>query len=339
MKRNEFFYHLPGELIAQYPLQRREDSRLLCLDKMTGVIEDKNFGDLSKLLKPNDLLVFNDSKVITARLFGVKKSGGKVEILIERFIDDQRVFAHIYANKPPKLGSQIILECGDILVVDGREDNFFILVNHGEKTIFSLMEEYGHVPLPPYIKRKDSSVDKDRYQTVFSRVPGSVAAPTAGLHFSEKMLETLTNNKIGLGFITLHIGAGTFQPVRTEHIEEHVMHKEWFQISESLCAQVDETKKLGGRIIAVGTTVVRCLEFACSQGALRPMSNDTNIFIYPGYRFKIIEGMITNFHLPESTLLMLISAFAGKENVFKAYAHAVSQEYRFFSYGDAMFIS
>jgi S-adenosylmethionine:tRNA ribosyltransferase-isomerase len=338
MKRSDYHYHLPEDLIAQYPLKNREDSRLLCLNKNSGTLKDLKFRQLTELLQPGDLLVFNNSKVIPARLFGVKKSGGKVEILIERVINSRRVLAHIRASKSPKPGNQLIFENGDSLIVDGREKDLFTLIYNGQKTIMDLMQACGHIPLPPYIKREDELEDRDRYQTVYAQHPGAIAAPTAGLHFSEDMLKSLADAKINLGFVTLHVGAGTFQPVRTELIEDHVMHKEWFQIDESLCAQVEVTKKRGGRVIAVGTTVIRCLESAFKEGRLHPISDETDIFIYPGYQFKVIDGLITNFHLPESTLLMLISAFAGKENIFNAYAHAIAEKYRFFSYGDAMII-
>ena len=338
MKRNEFHYTLPERLIAQYPLTLRDDSRLLCLSRSSGAIEDKKFTDLPGLLQPGDLLVFNDSMVIPARLFGMKKSGGKLEILIERVLSDHRFLAQIRASKSPKPGNQIVLDCGDVLLVDGREDDLYILIYNGDKTVFELMQAHGHIPLPPYIKRSDEPDDWDRYQTVYARHPGAVAAPTAGLHFSNEILKILAEHGISLGFVTLHVGAGTFQPVRSEQIEDHVMHRERYHISELLSAKFEETKQRHGRVIAVGTTVVRCLESAFSEGLLAPMSGETDIFIFPGYRFKAIDGLMTNFHLPESTLLMLICAFAGKDNIFRAYDHAVSEEYRFFSYGDAMLI-
>jgi S-adenosylmethionine:tRNA ribosyltransferase-isomerase len=338
MKRSEFNYPLAEELIAQYPLKQRHNSRLMCLNRSSGAIKDKKFTDFPELLQPGDLIIFNDSKVIPARLFGVKKSGGKLEILIERVITNQRVLAQIRASKSPKPGNQIVLDSGDVLMVDGRQDDLFTLIYNGNKTVFELMELYGHVPLPPYIKRGDEPDDRDRYQTVYARRPGAVAAPTAGLHFSDEILQKLGEYGINLGFVTLHVGAGTFQPVRTESIEDHVMHREWFEISDALCAQFEDTRDRGGRVIAVGTTVVRCLESAFDVESLRPMSGETDIFIYPGYRFAATDGLVTNFHLPESTLLMLICAFAGIENTFRAYAHAVSEKYRFFSYGDAMLI-
>ena len=338
MKRTEFHYDLPDELIAQYPLKNREDSRLLCLHKHSGTLEDQQFRFLLTQLKPDDLLIFNDSKIIPARLFGNKESGGKVEILIERVINKRSVLAHIRASKSPKPGNTIVLENGERLLVDGREDDLFKLIYNGELTVIELMEKSGHIPLPPYIRREDELDDKTRYQTVYARYPGAIAAPTAGLHFTRDLLKLLAENGINIGYITLHVGAGTFQPVRTDLIEDHIMHREWYQIDKSLCDQVEETKKRGGRVIAVGTTVVRCLESASTKGSLQPHSGDTDIFIFPGYKFNVIDGMITNFHLSESTLLMLVCAFAGKEKIFSAYKHAIDNKYRFFSYGDAMLI-
>jgi S-adenosylmethionine:tRNA ribosyltransferase-isomerase len=338
MKRSEFHYDLLKERIAQHPLKNREDSRLLYLDRDRGTFRDDRFKNLPELLNPGDLLVFNDSKVIPARLFGHKKSGGKVEILIERVINNLRVIAHIRASKSPKPGNQILLDTGEVFIVDGREDEFFVLTYNGNNTVYELLESRGHIPLPPYIRRPDDVEDRGRYQTVYARHPGAVAAPTAGLHFSESLMKKLSESGIEPGFVTLHVGAGTFQPVRSETIEDHVMHKEWFQITDTLCQQVDRTKSQGGRVIAVGTTVVRSLESAAVEGRLTPLSAETGIFIYPGYKFSILDGLITNFHLPESTLLMLVCAFAGRDNVFKAYEHAIEENYRFFSYGDAMLI-
>ncbi|MGK0299026.1 MAG: S-adenosylmethionine:tRNA ribosyltransferase-isomerase [Gammaproteobacteria bacterium] len=338
MKRTEFHYNLPEELIAQYPLKNREDSRLLSLDKNSGTLTDQQFKLLLNQLKPDDLLIFNDSKVIPARLFGHKESGGKVEILIERVINNHSVLAHVRASKSPKRGNKIVLENGECLLVDGREDDLFILMYNGDHTVIEMMERSGHIPLPPYIRREDELDDKSRYQTVYARYPGAIAAPTAGLHFTRELLTSLEESGINIGYITLHVGAGTFQPVRTDLIEDHIMHREWYQIDEALCVHVEETKKRGGRIIAVGTTVVRCLESASTTGSLQPYSGDTDIFIFPGYKFNVIDGMITNFHISESTLLMLVCAFAGKENIFSAYNHAIENKYRFFSYGDAMFI-
>ncbi len=338
MKRSDFTYSLPEQLIAQYPTENREDSRLLCLDRSDGVYADSQFHQLPVLLNPADLLIFNDSRVIPARLFGTKESGGKVEILVERVTGEQRVLAQIRASKSPKPGTVILVQGDDCLIVEGREGDLFSLSHSGPASIMDLLERYGHMPLPPYIKRPDTDYDRDRYQTVYARRPGSIAAPTAGLHFSDEIFEQLKLNKIETGFVTLHVGAGTFQPVRTEQITDHVMHKEWFSLDESLCLKIYETKSRGGRVIAVGTTVVRCLESAATAGGVQPMRGETDIFIYPGYQFQVVDGLITNFHLPESTLLMLVCAFAGTANTLNAYAHAVSGGYRFFSYGDAMLI-
>jgi len=338
MKRSVFSYHLPESLIAQYPLQNREDSRLLCLNRQTGACTDAKFNKITELLKPGDMLVFNDTRVIPARLFGMKDSGGKVEILVERVLGEHRILVQMRASKTPKTGGRIILESGDTLLVEGRDQDFFILGSSGTLSVIQLLEKHGHIPLPPYIKRQDDASDHQRYQTVYARNPGAVAAPTAGLHFSEEILERLKKQKIDTGFVTLHVGAGTFQPVRTDNIEDHVMHKEWFSISDELCEQVIRVKSRGGRIIATGTTAVRCLESAASDAGISAMSGETDIFIYPGYEFRVIDGLITNFHLPESTLLMLVCAFAGIENVLDAYEHAVAEKYRFFSYGDAMLI-
>ena len=338
MKRSDFNYSLPEELIAQYPLANRADSRLLLMSSVTGLLQDEKFMHLPDLLKAGDLLIFNDTRVIPARLYGVKSTGGKVEILVERIIADEQVLAQVRASKSPKPGSIINLDSGDKLNVDGRDGDFFILSHPGSNTITGLIEKYGHTPLPPYINREDELSDQERYQTIYSKQPGAVAAPTAGLHFSVKLFEEFKESHVETAFITLHVGAGTFQPIRTERIEDHVMHKEWFSISDTLCEQIKRVKRSGGRIIAVGTTVVRTLESACKQGVLEPKEGETEIFIYPGYEFQVIDGLITNFHLPESTLIMLVCAFAGKGNTFKAYEHAISAKYRFFSYGDAMLI-
>jgi S-adenosylmethionine:tRNA ribosyltransferase-isomerase len=338
MKRSDFFYELPQELIAQHPLQHREDSRLLCLSRENSEMMDRRFHHLPSLLQPGDLVVFNDSKVIPARLFGQKDTGGKVEILIERIIDNKNVLAQVRASKSLRTKARICLEDDHVLLVVGRQDEFYKLQIESDSEIFSLLENFGHIPLPPYIKRDDANEDKDRYQTVYAKNPGAVAAPTAGLHFSREIIQQLSDNNIQTAYVTLHVGAGTFQPVRCDEIEDHKMHKEWYLVSEELCNQIEATRQRGGRVIAVGTTVVRTLESAMNNGKLNPTSGDTDIFIYPGYEFKLIDGLITNFHLPESTLLMLISAFASKELIMNAYQHAISKKYRFFSYGDAMLI-
>lgn len=337
MKRSEFSYRLPEHLIAQYPAQRREDSRLLSLNRLSGNCLDRLFYELPELLSPGDLLVFNDSRVIPARLFGSKSSGGKVEILVERVIGDRQLLCQIRASKAPKTGSGILLE-GNELVVERREGELYVLSHDGPGLIMDLLDRHGHMPLPPYIRREDTQTDRDRYQTVYARNPGAVAAPTAGLHFSRELLDTLQRRGIDSGFVTLHVGAGTFKPVRVDDVADHVMHREWFTVDRQLCEAVQRTRANGGRVIAVGTTVVRCLESAARDNELQPMARDTDIFIYPGYKFRVIDGLITNFHLPESTLLMLVCAFAGMSNTLRAYERAVAGSYRFFSYGDAMLI-
>ena len=338
MQRSDFSFELPAELIAQYPPEQRGDSRLLCLDKTSGGLTQYRFADIVALLEPFDLLVLNNTKVVPARLFGVKDTGGQVEVLVERTLDEERILAQVRASKPPRSGTKILVAENKVLEVEGRRDEFFILRLYDGTSIMQLLNEYGHMPLPPYIQRNDEEMDFERYQTVFARHPGAVAAPTAGLHFSEDILQQLRDKGVDIGYVTLHVGAGTFQPVRTEQIEDHRMHSEWFMIDEVLCEQVRAAKERGGRIIAVGTTVVRCLESATKNNQLNAMSGETNIFIYPSYQFRTIDALITNFHLPESTLLMLVCAFAGKENIFNAYQYAIKERYRFFSYGDAMFI-
>lgn len=338
MRRQDFHFGLPKELIAQYPPESRDASRLLCLNGSTGDYSDRFFTELPGLLSSGDLLIFNDTRVIPARVFGKKETGGKVEILIERVLDEYRCLAQIRASKSPKPGSRIVLEDNKRLELEDRENEFFILRTVDDVSINTVLEQNGHIPLPPYIQRADEIVDYDRYQTVFARHAGAVAAPTAGLHFSESMLEVLKDRGIATGFVTLHVGAGTFQPVRVTEITEHKMHKERFNIERELCEQIKQTREQGGRIIAVGTTTVRTLEAAVSDGCLQAGTGETDIFIYPGYEFQLVDAMITNFHLPESTLLMLVCAFAGIDNVLQAYQHAVEEQYRFFSYGDAMFI-
>ena len=339
MKRSEFQFELPDSLIAQHPLEQRGDSRLLCLDRQSGEYHDRRFHELEALLRPGDLLVFNNTRVVPARLFGHKESGGKVEILVERALDDQTMLCQLRASKSPRPGSGILLENQSRLEVLGKEGTFYRVSVPPEVSLPEILEKFGHVPLPPYIRREDEDLDRERYQTVFARHPGAVAAPTAGLHFDEALLQRLADKGVASAFVTLHVGAGTFQPVRSERIEEHSMHSEWFRLDEQVCEQVRETRNVGGRVIAVGTTVVRCLESATQNGNLHAYEGETAIFIYPGYKFQVVDGLVTNFHLPESTLLMLVCAFAGREPVLQAYEHAVNESYRFFSYGDAMFIS
>ncbi|WP_419596949.1 tRNA preQ1(34) S-adenosylmethionine ribosyltransferase-isomerase QueA [Thiolapillus sp.] len=336
MRTSDFSYDLPRELIAQYPAQRRTGSRLLVVDQDRG-LSNRQFGDFPLLLRENDLLVFNDTRVMAARLYGHKETGGKVEILLERLLQENRALAQIRASKSPKAGSRILV--GDAgLVVEGREGDMFILSTE-PPGFMSLMSSHGHMPLPPYIQRDDESFDESRYQTVYAEKEGSVAAPTAGLHFDESLLSELAQRGIGTARVTLHVGAGTFQPVRVENLEDHLMHAEWLQVSQAVCDKVAATKERGGRVIAVGTTSVRSLESAAAGGVLQPYEGDTRLFITPGYEFKVVDALLTNFHLPESTLLMLVCAFAGYEEVMAAYRHAVIHKYRFCSYGDAMFLS
>lgn len=336
MRTSDFNYQLPEELIAQYPLQKRTASRLLHVKGDS--FKDCMFNDLLTLVGPGDLMVFNDTRVIPARLHGHKHSGGKVEVLIERILDEHRVLAHIRASKSPKTGSNLLLEDKVNAEMLGRHGELFELEFKSVQTVLQLLEQYGHMPLPPYIERADELADLQRYQTVYADRPGAVAAPTAGLHFDEAMLEQLKQAGVESGFVTLHVGAGTFQPVRVDDIRHHNMHSEYLEVSETVVKQIEHTRSRGGRVIAVGTTAVRSLETAAQDGKLAPYSGETTIFIYPGYKFQVIDALVTNFHLPQSTLLMLVSALGGHQNIMQAYQHAVAMEYRFFSYGDAMFI-
>lgn len=338
MQRSDFHFDLPPELIAQYPLESRTDSRLLCLNGKNGALQDGNISDLQQLLNPGDLLVFNNTRVIPARLYGSKDTGGKVEILVERIVEGDQVVAHIRASKSPKPGSSIQIADGCDFVVIDRVGDLYRLVCKSALPVREILEEYGHIPLPPYISREDSELDISRYQTVYAQQDGAVAAPTAGLHFDSEMIDTLKAQGVETAFVTLHVGSGTFQPVRVDNIKEHVMHSEYAEVSEEVCDKIFTTKANGGRVVAVGTTSLRSLETASQTGQLHPYQGETDIFIYPGVPIHTVDVLITNFHLPESTLLMLVCAFAGKENIFKAYQHAIEQHYRFFSYGDAMFI-
>jgi S-adenosylmethionine:tRNA ribosyltransferase-isomerase len=338
MKKSDFNYLLPEALIAQKPLATRDASRLLCMDQKTGVISDRVFTDFIDLINERDLLVFNDTMVIPARLFGNKQSGGKVEILIERILDDHHAIAHVKASKSPKPGALIELDKGYCCEVQGRVDDLFELKFAGNK-LLELLQEIGHIPLPPYITRADDETDLARYQTVFAKESGAVAAPTAGLHFDLAMMDKIKDKGARTAFVTLHVGSGTFQPVRAELLSDHVMHKEYFAVSQDTVDEVLKARERGGQVIAIGTTAVRALESASKHGQLEAGFGDTNLFITPGYQFKSVDAMLTNFHLPESTLLMLVSAFAGYQPIMNAYSHAIDQSYRFFSYGDAMFLS
>ncbi len=339
MKKSDFKYHLPEHLIAQKPLAERVASRMLCMNKLTGELSDQHFVQFVDLINENDLLVFNDTKVIPARLYGKKQTGGKVEILIERVIDAHHALAHMRSSKSPKAGSIIELVNHNSCTVTGREGDLFCLLFGGEKTLLDLLDQIGHIPLPPYITREDDAEDLNRYQTVFAKQAGAVAAPTAGLHFDQNTLDALEQKGVEKTFVTLHVGSGTFQPVRVDDLSEHIMHTEYYSVADSTVQAIKQTRQRGGRVVAIGTTAVRALESASRSGQLEAGFGDTDLFITPGYQFKTVDAMLTNFHLPESTLLMLISAFAGYENVMQAYQHAINEEYRFFSYGDAMFLS
>jgi len=346
MRRQDFHFDLPDELIARAPAEERRGSRLLCLDGPSGTLEHRQFADLAGLVEPGDLLVFNDTRVIPARLFGRKTSGGKLEILIERVLDERAALAHIRSSKSPKPGSTILLEDDTELEMVARHETLFEL-RFPPEGVLPVLERLGHMPLPPYIDRPDEESDKERYQTVYNRHAGAVAAPTAGLHFDEDMLDALRRKGVETAFVTLHVGAGTFQPVRVDDIFAHQMHSEVLHVPESVCRAVADCRARGGRVIAVGTTSVRALESAAAmaesaglpEGELAPATGETDIFIYPGYRFRVVDRLITNFHLPESTLMMLVSAFAGYDQTMNAYREAVAQKYRFFSYGDAMLIT
>ena len=338
MKRTDFHYELPQELIAQRPLDQRSASRLLCLGRQSGQLSDRQFNELPTLLDAGDLLVFNNTKVIPARLFGIKASGGRVEVLVERLLSRSECLAQVRASKSPKPGGILILEDGSELRVLQRQDGFFHLQSVNAD-LMDLLQGLGHMPLPPYITREDNAADRQRYQTVYAETPGAVAAPTAGLHFDQALLERLKNAGVMSTTVTLHVGAGTFQPVRVEYVKDHLMHAEWLEVSRAACDEIAAAKARGNRVIAVGTTAVRSLETAAQSGSLEPYSGDSRIFIYPPYQFRVVDAIITNFHLPESTLLMLVSAFAGHDRTMAAYRHAVAEAYRFFSYGDAMFIA
>jgi S-adenosylmethionine:tRNA ribosyltransferase-isomerase len=338
MQLSDFDYHLPDELIAQKPLAQRSASRLLRISPLTGDMINGQFTDITTFLNPGDLLVFNDTRVVPARLFGQKQTGGKIEVLVERILDDQVLLAHVRASKSPKPGAVLLLEDQISCVMTAREGALFKLTQDSNKSWLALLNQFGHMPLPPYIERADDEEDLERYQTVYAQNPGAVAAPTAGLHFDEALITALESKGVETAHITLHVGAGTFQPVKVENIDEHVMHTEWVQVSQSVCDAISKTHSRGNKVVAVGTTVVRSLEAAASDGLVKLFEGDVSIFITPGYRFKAVDAMITNFHLPKSTLLMLVSAFAGTELIQQAYQQAVDERYRFFSYGDAMLI-
>ena len=341
MRVADFSFDLPDELIARFPKADRTSSRLLSLDGPSGAVEHKIFSDILELVNENDLLVFNNTKVIPARMFGQKESGGKVEVLVERVLDEHRVLAHIRASKSPKPGNVLILEGKAKAIMVARHDTLFELEFDRSENVLDILNDVGHMPLPTYIDRPDNEADRERYQTVYGEKPGAVAAPTAGLNFDDKLMTALKGKGVQMAFVTLHVGAGTFQPVRVESVDEHIMHSEYIEVPQDVVDAVASTKAKGGRVIAVGTTSVRSLESAAKihGGKLDTYFGDTDIFIFPGYQFNVVDAMVTNFHLPESTLIMLVSAFAGQDNIMGAYNTAIEQQYRFFSYGDAMFLT
>jgi S-adenosylmethionine:tRNA ribosyltransferase-isomerase len=338
LKKSDFHYDLPPELIAQQPLAERSASRLLVVPPHPATLQDRTVRDLPELLQPGDLLVFNDTRVIPARLFGQKATGGRVEILIERLLGGHEARAQLGVSKSPKAGARIALDAGGEAEVLGRDGEFYRLCFHVPGSLEHWLLEAGRLPLPPYIERAPEAADAERYQTVFARQAGAVAAPTAGLHFDQPLLDALSVRGVRFGHVTLHVGAGTFQPVRVDDLAQHVMHSEWLNVGAELVEQIRRTRAAGGRVIAVGTTVVRALESAMQDGQVRPFAGETRLFILPGYTIRSVDALLTNFHLPESTLLMMVSAFAGKARVFEAYAHAIAGRYRFFSYGDAMLL-
>lgn len=346
MQVSDFHFDLPDELIARYPQAERTASRLLKLDGNTGQVDHGHFKDVLDLVEPGDLLVFNNTRVIPARVFGRKASGGKLEVLVERVLDEHSILAHVRASKSPKPGNELLLGENDDYEAEmvARHDALFEIRFKGDKPVLDILNDIGHMPLPPYIDRPDEDADKERYQTVYNQKPGAVAAPTAGLHFDNELMDQIKAKGVEFAYVTLHVGAGTFQPVRVDDINDHHMHSEYVEVSQEVVDAINATKARGGRVIAVGTTSVRSLESA-AQHALQektefaPFFGDTEIFIYPGYEYQLVDALITNFHLPESTLIMLVSAFAGYDNVMAAYDQAVTNQYRFFSYGDAMFIT
>ena len=344
MQRTDFFFDLPEELIAKFPAEQRTQSRLLTLDGQSGALCDKHFYDIVDFINEGDLVVFNNTKVIPARAYGKKSTGANIEILVERVTGEHTAIVHLKSSRSPKEGATLIFDNGYEAIMKARHGALFELEFTSEKSVLTILNEIGHIPLPPYIDRADQLSDKERYQTVYSKIPGAVAAPTAGLHFDDDLLEKLKSKGVDFAFVTLHVGAGTFQPVKVDNILEHHMHSEYAEVSQEVVDKILKTKACGKRVIAVGTTSVRSLESAAikskevSGEIIAPFYSDTSIFIYPGYKFNVVDALITNFHLPESTLIMLVSAFAGYSNTMNAYKYAVENKYRFFSYGDAMFI-
>lgn len=336
LKLSDYDYHLPEELIAQFPPKVRGTSRLLAA--VEGKIHDHTFEDLIEYLNPGDRIVINNTRVLPARLYGHKETGGKVEIMIERVLSSTEALTQIKASKALKPGQLVLIDGEPMLKMASRDEAFFLLKTLNDAPLARLLETYGHLPLPPYITREDGDEDRSRYQTVFNKEEGAVAAPTAGLHFTEAFLDKIRNKGVEITEITLHVGAGTFQPIRAENLDEHTMHKEWIEVPEQAVNAIKATKEAGGRVIAIGTTVVRALESAALSRELKPFCGDTDIFIRPGFTFKVIDGLVTNFHLPKSTLLVLVSTFMGKRRIEEIYQHAVKERYRFFSYGDSMLL-
>jgi S-adenosylmethionine:tRNA ribosyltransferase-isomerase len=338
MRLDDFDFDLPPGLIAQSPVAGRADSRLLCVGPRYGGLADRTFRDIAELVAPGDVMVFNDTRVIKARLAGRKKTGGQVEVLVERVLSGNLALAQVRANRPPRLDSVLVLAGTVEAIVTGRRGGFYELQFAGCDDLFALLERHGSVPLPPYIERAPAAEDEFRYQTVYARAPGAVAAPTAGLHFDEPLLAALRKRGIDIAYITLHVGAGTFQPVRVQNLSEHEMHAEWFDVEQAAVDAIERAVAGGHNVIAVGTTSLRALETAAATGALRAGVGETKLFIVPGYRFRVVDRLLTNFHLPKSTLLMLVSAFGGVAAIRRAYQHAIMHGYRFFSYGDAMLL-
>ncbi len=338
MNLSDFDYELPPELIAQSPAVERTASRLLHLDGASGAMTDRRFRDIAELMSAGDVMVFNDTRVIKARLTGRKKTGGRIEVLIERVLAGDHVFAQVRASHPPREGSVLVLADAVEATVIDRHGEFFRLRFENCEDVLQILERYGTVPLPPYIDRAAGTADEERYQTVYAREPGAVAAPTAGLHFDRLMLDTLRERGVVIAYVTLHVGAGTFQPVRVENLALHEMHSEWYHVPRETVDAIAQARREGARVVGVGTTCLRALETAAAGGELQAGFGDTRLFILPGYRFRVVERLLTNFHLPKSTLMMLVSAFGGMDNIRRAYRHAVEQRYRFFSYGDAMLI-
>ena len=340
MRTSDFHYHLPKRLVARYPLPRRADSRLLWLDPVRDVCRDHGFSELPGLLEPGDLLVFNDSRVIPARLCGCKPTGGRVEVLIERVLEPCRALARVRCRRALHEGGTVLLgkrADAPVLRAVARQGEFWVLELSGAVDFPALLERYGRMPLPPYLDRQDEPLDRERYQTVYARRAGAVAAPTAGLHFTPELLTGLEQRGVGLAWLTLHVGSGTFQPIRAQDVEDHQIHEEWMELDATLCTQVSAVRRAGGRVIAVGTTSLRALESAARNG-FEPQRCMTRLYITPGFRFRVVDGLITNFHLPGTSLLVLAAAFAGRATLLRAYQHAIEREYRFYSYGDAMFI-